>query len=81
MVVFSTETVKQRKLHSPAIHQPPPKESICFRAHEQMLGAVLEEVRLPDVANSGWPLLRLLGHVARVVRPVFLEGDGTATVI
>lgn len=43
-------------------------ESICFRAHEQMLGAVLEEVRLPDVAQSGWPILRLLGHVARVVR-------------
>eukprot|EP00435_Cladocopium_sp_Y103_P033365 s521_g8.t1 len=42
------------------------KESICFRAHEQMLGAVLEEVRLPDVAQSGWPILRLLGHVARV---------------
>jgi hypothetical protein len=41
-----------------------------------MLGAVLEEVRLPDVAQSGWPILRLLGHVARVVRrEAFLVGQ------
>ena len=51
-----------------------PQESICFRAHEQMLGAVLEKVRLPDVARSGWPILRLLGHVARVVRRANGEG-------
>ncbi|CAK9100532.1 unnamed protein product, partial [Durusdinium trenchii] len=43
-------------------------ESICFRAHEQMMGAVLEEIPLPDVAASGWPIIRLLGHVSRVVR-------------
>eukprot|EP00438_Fugacium_kawagutii_P001351 Skav236433 [mRNA] locus=scaffold1156:303753:312123:- [translate_table: standard] len=39
-----------------------------------MLGAVLAEVELPDVASSGWPVLRLLGHVSRVVRRV--EGWG-----
>ncbi|CAJ1369261.1 unnamed protein product, partial [Effrenium voratum] len=43
-------------------------ESICFRAHESFLGAVLEEVPLIRVARSGWPLLKLLGHVARAVR-------------
>lgn len=55
---------------SPAPHVAPScaEESICFRAHEQMLGAVLAEVQLPDVASSGWPVLRLLGHVSRVVR-------------
>eukprot|EP00434_Breviolum_minutum_P002780 symbB.v1.2.002443.t3/scaffold126.1/size312799/7 len=43
-------------------------ESICFRAHETMMGAVLEETSIPAVASSGWPILRLLGHVSRVVR-------------
>eukprot|EP00439_Symbiodinium_sp_Y106_P081008 s632_g19.t3 len=43
-------------------------ESICFRAHETMLGAVLQDIPLQRVAASGWPLLHLLGHVSRVVR-------------
>ena len=36
-------------------------ESVCFRAHATMLGAVLEEISLQQVAASGWPILRMLG--------------------
>ena len=41
-------------------------ESICFRAHATMLGAVLEEIPLPRIAHSGWPLLHLLGYPASI---------------
>eukprot|EP00929_Paragymnodinium_shiwhaense_P098125 TRINITY_DN59660_c0_g1_i1.p1 TRINITY_DN59660_c0_g1~~TRINITY_DN59660_c0_g1_i1.p1 ORF type:complete len:647 (-),score=128.63 TRINITY_DN59660_c0_g1_i1:7-1947(-) len=50
-------------------------ESVCFRAHAQMIGQLLSETPLHLVVGSGWPIFSLLGHVARVVRRHRFELD------
>ena len=67
-------TIKAHQIPIKNQHHHLKNGHVSYMASIAKLGAVLAEVRLPDVARSGWPILRLLGHVARVVRRDTGEG-------